>query len=128
MTSTQAVELKDRSIVILQRGKDKLGKKLGKTTAWIHRMELKKVGVRVSSGVEIKRIHDNGIDIVVDGHATTLEVDQVIVCIGQMVDDALYMHLLKSNKRVHKIGGALSADDLNAFRAIEEGTKLAMDL
>jgi len=128
MTSAQTEALKDRSIVILQRGKDKLGKKLGKTTAWIHRMELKKVGVRVESGVEIKRIHDNGIDIVVDGHAATLEVDQVIVCIGQMVDDALYMHLLKSNKRVHKIGGALSADDLNAFRAIEEGTKLAMDL
>jgi 2,4-dienoyl-CoA reductase (NADPH2) len=128
MTSAQTEALKDRSIVILQRGKDKLGKKLGKTTAWIHRMELKKLGVKVLSRAEIECIHDKGVDVVVDGHHSTLEVDQVIVCIGQMVDDGLYEKLQKNNRRVHKIGGAQSADDLNAFRAIEEGTRLALEM
>ncbi len=128
ITSEKTEAMKERRIVILQRGKEKLGKKLGKTTAWIHRMELQKVGVRVLSGAEIQRIHDKGVEFVVDGQASTLEADQVIVCIGQLVNEDLYERLVKNNRRVYKIGGSQSADDLNAFRAIEEGTKLALEI
>ena len=120
--------LKEKRIIILQRGNDKLGKRLGKTTAWIHRMELKKLGVEVMSGAEIRRVHDQGVDVIVDGNLSTMNVDQVIVCVGQMVDDKLFMQLQQTKKSVHRIGGALDAQDLNAFRAIEEGTKLAMRL
>jgi 2,4-dienoyl-CoA reductase (NADPH2) len=120
--------MKEKRIIILQRGNDKLGKRLGKTTAWIHRMELKKLGVEVMSGVEIRRVHDQGVDVIVDGNLSTVNVDQVIACVGQMVDDRLFMQLQQNKKSVHRIGGALDAQDLNAFRAIEEGTKLAMCL
>jgi 2,4-dienoyl-CoA reductase (NADPH2) len=91
-------------------------------------MELKKLGVEVMSGVEIRRVHDQGVDVIVDGNLSTVNVDQVIVCVGQMVDDKLFMQLQQNKKSVHRIGGALDAQDLNAFRAIEEGTKLAMGL
>ena len=116
----------DKKIYMLQRSNKKPGALLGKTTAWIHRMELKQAGVEVLSKVEYKHIHDGGIDLIQDGRPITLSVDQVIVCAGQELDERLYNDLLGLNKSIHRIGGALRADELNAQRAIEEGTRLGM--
>jgi len=117
-----------RKIYMLQRSDKKPGAMLGKTTAWIHRMELKQGGVEILSQIEYRRIHDGGIDLVRNGNEFTLPVDQVIVCAGQEMDERLYRDLLGLNKPIHRIGGALRSDELNAQRAIEEGTLLGMNL
>ena len=101
---------------------------LGKTTAWIHRMELKRAGVHVLNSVKYHRVHNDGMDVEIKGQLKTLQVDQVIVCAGQEIDDSLYVSLNGLNLPVHRIGGALKADELNAQRAIEEGTLLGMRL
>lgn len=116
----------DRKIYMLQRSDKKPGALLGKTTAWIHRAELKQAAVEVLNKVQYRRIHNGGIDLEQNGHAITLPVDQVIICAGQQPDDALYQDLLGLQKTVHRIGGALRSDELNAHRAIEEGTRLGM--
>lgn len=113
-------------IYMLQRSERKLGSSLGKTTAWIHRTELKQAGVQVLNAVKYLRIHNGGIDIEIKGQMQTLQVDQVIVCAGQQIDESLYVSLTELNLPIHRIGGALKADELNAQRAIEEGTRLGM--
>jgi 2,4-dienoyl-CoA reductase (NADPH2) len=118
----------DRKIYMLQRSNKKPGAMLGKTTAWIHRMELKQSGVEILSQIDYKCIHHGGIDLIQDGKSLTLPVDQVVICAGQEMDDQLYQDLLGLNKPIHRIGGALRADELNAQRAIEEGTLLGMRL
>jgi 2,4-dienoyl-CoA reductase (NADPH2) len=118
----------ESSIYLLQRKPGKIGSNLGKTTAWIHRLELKQAGVHVLSGVAYHRIHDGGLDISINGEAQTLEVDQVVVCAGQISNDKLYADLRGMNIPVHCIGGAVKADELNAHRAIEEGTLLGLRL
>jgi len=124
--STNEVESKGRSIYMLQRSNKRPGEMLGKTTAWIHRMELKRSGVQVLNSVKYLRIHNDGIDIEMNGRLKTLHVDQVIVCAGQEIDESLYTSLTGLNLPIHRIGGALKADELNAQRAIEEGTRLGM--
>jgi 2,4-dienoyl-CoA reductase (NADPH2) len=91
-------------------------------------MELKQGGVELLSGVEYHRIHDGGFDISRNGAFMTLAVDQVVVCAGQEMDERLYNDLNGLNKPIHRIGGALRASELNAQRAIEEGTLLGMRL
>ena len=117
-----------RNIYMLQRSNKRPGEKLGKTTAWIHRMELKRAGVQVLNSVKYLRIHDGGFDIEQNNELQTLQVDQVIVCAGQEIDNSLYVSLTELNLPIHRIGGALKADELNAQRAIEEGTLLGMRL
>jgi 2,4-dienoyl-CoA reductase (NADPH2) len=121
-----AVKPPDRRIFMLQRSDKKPGALLGKTTAWIHRAELKQAGVEVLNKVQYRRIHDGGIDLEQNGKPITLPVDQVIICAGQQPDDSLYEDLLGLQKPIHRIGGALRSDELNAHRAIEEGTRLGM--
>jgi 2,4-dienoyl-CoA reductase (NADPH2) len=123
---SHAVKPPDRKIFMLQRSDKKPGALLGKTTAWIHRAELKQAGVEVLNKVQYRRIHDGGIDLEQNGKPITLPVDQVIICAGQQPDDSLYEDLLGLQKPIHRIGGALRSDELNAHRAIEEGTRLGM--
>jgi 2,4-dienoyl-CoA reductase (NADPH2) len=118
----------ERNIYMLQRSNKRPGEMLGKTTAWIHRMELKRSGVQVLNSVKYLRIHNDGIDIEMNGRVKTVHVDQVIVCAGQEIDESLYASLSGLNLPIHRIGGALKADELNAQRAIEEGTLLGMRL
>ena len=91
-------------------------------------MELKQAGVQVMSGIRMNRIHDGGVELEQEGQAIHLAVDQVIVCAGQQLDERLFHDLKGINKPVHRIGGALRVDELNAQRAIEEGTLLGMRL
>jgi 2,4-dienoyl-CoA reductase (NADPH2) len=126
MMPQSKAHVSQRNIYMLQRSNKRPGEMLGKTTAWIHRMELKRAGVQVLNAVKYLCIHDGGFDIELKGQLQTLKVEQVIVCAGQEIDESLYTSLTGLNLPIHRIGGALKADELNAQRAIEEGTRLGM--
>lgn len=115
-----------REIVMLQRKTSKVGANLGKTTGWIHRASLLQRGVKMWSGVTYERIDDAGLHILHDGESQCLAVDNVIICAGQEPQRDLQVPLLAAGKIVHLIGGADMAMELDARRAIEQGTRLAM--
>jgi 2,4-dienoyl-CoA reductase (NADPH2) len=108
-----------REVFLLQRKSSKVGAKLGKTTGWIHRTGLKNKGVHMIAGCSYDKIDDQGLHITVDGNEKVLEVDNVIICAGQ---DPMREGL---NKPYHLIGGADVAAELDAKRAIDQGTRLA---
>ncbi len=114
-----------REIWLLQRKSSKPGKGLGKTTGWIHRLSLKKRGVKMMGGVQYKRIDEFGLHIEHDGKDKLLEVDNVIICTGQLPRRDLQESLKASGVKVHLIGGADVAAELDAKRAIKQGTELA---
>ncbi|HEX5161971.1 MAG TPA: NADPH-dependent 2,4-dienoyl-CoA reductase [Steroidobacteraceae bacterium] len=117
-----------RRVYLLQRKAEKLGSSLGKTTGWIHRTALKHRGVVMRGGVSYERIDDDGLRISSDKGPELLEVDHVIVCAGQESANELAAELATCGKPVHVIGGALLAAELDAERAIREGTELAARL
>ncbi|MFD6418263.1 FAD-dependent oxidoreductase [Streptomyces sp. NPDC060194] len=114
-----------RTVHLLQRKATKVGAGLGKTTGWIHRTELKHRGVAMVAGVTYDRIDDQGLHITVDGEKRLLEVDTVVLCAGQDPRRDLYEQLLAAGRTVHLIGGADVAAELDAKRAILQGTELA---
>jgi 2,4-dienoyl-CoA reductase (NADPH2) len=114
-----------RQIYLLQRKKTKPGAGLGKTTGWIHRSVLKKNNVKILNGVEYLAINDQGLLIRHDGREHLLEVDNVVICAGQLSELALAGELDTLGIRYHLIGGALKAAELDAKRAIEQGTDVA---
>ncbi|WP_069262099.1 NADPH-dependent 2,4-dienoyl-CoA reductase [Paraburkholderia nodosa] len=114
-----------RSVHLLQRRRSKVGENLGKTTGWIHRTALKARGVGMSSSVEYQRIDDDGLHVSIDGVPQTLAVENVVVCAGQEPLRELADQLLAAGRKVHVIGGAAEAAELDAKRAIHEGTTLA---
>ncbi|WP_435870115.1 FAD-dependent oxidoreductase [Eleftheria terrae] len=115
-----------RKIWLLQRKTSKVGDGLGKTTGWIHRASLKQRGVEMIPGVSYRKVDDEGLHITVDGRDLTLPVDQVIVCAGQEPQRELQAGLEAAGCRVHLIGGADRAMELDAKRAIGQGTELAL--
>ncbi len=115
-----------REVYLLQRTSSKVGAKLGKTTGWIHRADLAKKGVKMISGCEYVRIDDEGLHMKVAGEATTLAVDTVVVCAGQEPCRDVQAGL--NGVAVHLIGGADVASELDAKRAIDQGTRLAASL
>ena len=117
-----------RRIHLLQRKASKPGAGLGKTTGWIHRSELKHRGVTMLSGVEYLRIDDQGLHLRVNDETRCLAVEHVVVCAGQESRNALYETLVEAGRRVHLIGGARLAGELDAKRAIDEGARLAAAL
>jgi 2,4-dienoyl-CoA reductase (NADPH2) len=117
-----------REIYLLQRKMSKPGAGLGKTTGWIHRSVLKKNGVTMLNGVEYLSIDDKGLLIRQNGKEQILEVDDVILCAGQVSELTLAGELDASGIRYHLIGGALEAGELDAKRAISQGTEVADQL
>lgn len=117
-----------REIYLLQRKKGKPGARLGKTTAWIHREELKKYGVKYLDGVSYNKISERGLHILRDDKEMILEVDHILICAGQESERSVYDALKDKGKPLHMIGGAKFAGELDAKRAIEEGTKLALEI
>ncbi|MGL6202853.1 MAG: FAD-dependent oxidoreductase, partial [Giesbergeria sp.] len=115
-----------RKIYLLQRKTSKVGDGLGKTTGWIHRTGLKNRGVEMIPGVQYRKIDDAGLHITVDNKDMTLPVDNVIVCAGQDPNRELQAALEAQGVRVHLIGGADKAAELDAKRAIKQGTELAL--
>jgi 2,4-dienoyl-CoA reductase (NADPH2) len=112
-------------VFLLQRKSSKVGAKLGKTTGWIHRTGLKNKGVNMIAGCTYDKIDDQGLHITVDGNEKVLEVDNVIICAGQ---DPMRELVEGLNKPYHLIGGADVAAELDAKRAIDQGTRLAAEI
>ena len=117
-----------RQLWLLQRSPGKPGAKLGKTTGWIHRAALKAKGVQALAGVEYLGVDEAGLRIRVDGAERLLEVDHVVVCAGQEPLRELLEPLRAAGKPVHLIGGADVAAELDAKRAIAQGSRLASAL
>ncbi|MFJ3792552.1 FAD-dependent oxidoreductase [Kitasatospora sp. NPDC090091] len=117
-----------RSVHLLQRKTGKIGAGLGKTTGWIHRTELKHRGVVMVPGVTYDLIDDAGLHITVDGERQLLPVDTVVLCTGQEPRRDLDAALRERGLTPHLIGGADVAAELDAKRAIKQGTELAAAL
>ncbi|GHA92549.1 NADPH-dependent 2,4-dienoyl-CoA reductase [Streptomyces chryseus] len=117
-----------RTVHLIQRKATKVGAGLGKTTGWIHRTELKHRGVTMVAGAAYDRIDDEGLHVTVDGEQRLIPVDTVVLCTGQEPRRELYDTLLAAGLPVHLIGGADVAAELDAKRAIRQGTELAAAL
>jgi 2,4-dienoyl-CoA reductase (NADPH2) len=117
-----------REIWLLQRKTTPAGRTLGATTGWALRAELARRGVKILVGVEYRRLDDRGLHIVHDGAEKMLEVDHVVLCAGQEPVRSLHEELAARGVRSHLIGGAHVAAELDAFRAIDEGTRVALAL
>lgn len=118
-------QLSERRVGLFQRKETKVGAGLGKTTGWIHRTELKAKGVQMAPGVEYQKIDDAGLHLRINGADTVLAVDTVILCTGQEPRRELQPELEAGGAVVHLIGGADVAAELDAKRAIDQGTRLA---
>lgn len=115
-----------RQIVMLQRKASKPGQWLGKTTGWIHRATLLSRGVKMIPAVSYQKIDDDGLHVLINGEPQLLNVDHVVICAGQEPRRELAEPLRASGKTVHLIGGCDVAMELDARRAIAQGTKLAL--
>ncbi|EKN3571537.1 FAD-dependent oxidoreductase [Yersinia enterocolitica] len=120
------VHLSPRQIFLLQRKTSKVGEGLGKTTGWIHRTSLAMRGVKMLNSVSYESIDDEGLHIIRAEQASCLPVDTIIICAGQEPRRELHQPLLEMGKTVHLIGGADIAAELDARRAIDQGTRLAL--
>ena len=117
-----------RQVYLLQRKTTPIGAGLGKTSGWVHRAALKKKGVEQISGVNYERIDDDGLHITFGEkreRPRTIAVDTVVICAGQESVRDLEAGLTDAGVAVHVIGGADVAGELDAKRAIEQGTRLA---
>lgn len=143
-----------REVQLLQRKTSKHGATLGKTTGWIHRAGLANTGVEMIGGVNYDKVDENGnLHITIkrkvkksqgdkstsDGsgneerskyttESKVLEVDNIILCAGQVSLDELEAPLKAAGTTVFKIGGAQYAGELDANRAIDQGTRLALQV
>ena len=120
-----------RQVTLLQRKSERPGKRLGKTTGWIHRATLRMKGVEMVAGVNYERIDADGLHISF-GEArekpTLIEADTIVLCAGQLSQRSLADALEEKGRTVHVIGGADVAAELDAKRAIDQGTRLAATL
>jgi 2,4-dienoyl-CoA reductase (NADPH2) len=112
-------------VVMLQRRAGRMGRGLGVSTGWVLRLLLAKRDVAQLTGVSYHQIDEAGVHITVDGRERVLPADTVVICAGQEPARALYDALVARGVTVHVIGGAARAAELDAMRAIDEGTRLA---
>ena len=117
-----------REIFMFKRSKGKFGGNLGKTTGWIHRSTLKKKKVQFINEVQYTKIDDKGLHYVQNEEHKVLEVDNVVICAGQLPFKKLFAPLEAKGIKVHLIGGADIAAELDAKRAINQGSRLAAEI
>jgi len=117
-----------RQVWLLQRKTSKVGEGLAKTTGWARRLLLQKRGVNMVASVAYEKIDDAGLHIKVDGKPRVLDVDTVVICAGQEPRRELVEGLRQAGIATTLIGGADVATELDAKRAIEQGTQVAMGL
>tara|TARA_B000000565_G_scaffold117193_1_gene88367 strand:- start:3862 stop:5895 length:2034 start_codon:yes stop_codon:yes gene_type:complete len=120
-----------KEIFLLQRKNEKLGKRLGKTTGWIHRKSLEKKNVKMFAGVNYEQINTDGLLISFGEEKKdlqTLKVDSIIICAGQISEISLVEKLNINKINHHIIGGAKVANELDAKSAIDQGCRLAAKL
>ncbi len=126
--ATPRPERPARQVWLLQRSPGRPGARLGKTTGWIHRATLKAKGVKMLGGVDYLGVDDHGLRIRVDGAEQVLDVGTVVVCAGQEPRRELADALRTAGRNVHVVGGADLAAELDAKRAIDQGSRLAATL
>ena len=114
-----------RDVTLMQRKSDAVGKSLGKTTGWTHRLTLQRRGVKMLNGVEYLRIDDAGLHARVGDQPTLFDVDTVIVCAGQTPKRDLYDQLVRDGVKATLVGGAFEAAELDAKQAINQASELA---
>ena len=120
-----------RQVTLLQRKNERLGKRLGKTTGWIHRAALKMKNVEMIGGVNYERIDGDGLHVSFGEtreNPRLIEADTIVLCAGQVSDRSLADALEAKGVSCHVIGGADVAAELDAKRAINQGTRLALTL
>jgi 2,4-dienoyl-CoA reductase (NADPH2) len=128
---TARPEPSPRVVHLLQRKSTRVGAGLGKTTGWVHRAALKAKGVQQHTGINYERIDDDGVHLSYGPERrdpTVLEVDTVVLCTGQESVNVLGEELVARGRSVHVIGGADVAAELDAKRAIRQGTEVAAAL
>ncbi len=114
-----------REIYLLQRKTTPVGRGLGKTTGWTHRITLNRRGVNMLNGVQYLKIDDEGLHILVHDQPQTLNVETIIICAGQTSQRTLYDELQEGGLNVSLVGGAYEAGELDAKRAIDQASRLA---
>ncbi|MDP6173784.1 MAG: NADPH-dependent 2,4-dienoyl-CoA reductase, partial [Rhodospirillales bacterium] len=117
-----------REIYLLQRKTSRHGASLGKTTGWITRARLQNAKVNLLGGVTYEKMDDQGLHITIDEEPRILEVDNLVICAGQVPLWDLQAELETAGLPVHLIGGADEAGGLDARRAIDQGFRLASSL
>jgi 2,4-dienoyl-CoA reductase (NADPH2) len=118
----------DRQVYLLQRKSTPVGRGLGKTTGWTHRISLAQRGVKMINGLEYKKIDDKGLHITNNGIPDIIEVDTVVVCAGQLSNRSLYDELVALGADASLIGGAFEAAELDAKAAINQASYLAAEV
>lgn len=117
-----------REVYLLQRKNTPVGKGLGRTTGWTHRIMMEQRGVKMIPGVSYERIDDQGLHVLIDNKPEVLDVDSIIICAGQDSLRELQKPLEDSGKKVSLVGGADVATELDAKRAIDQATRLALEV
>ena len=119
------VETSGREVTLMQRKTDALGRNLGRTTGWTHRLTLQRRGVKMVAGVDYLKIDDQGLHTLVNGEPRLFDVDTIIVCAGQTSLRKLYDDLQAKGVKTAIVGGAYEAAELDAKRAIDQACRLA---
>ncbi len=120
------VEPSSRQVYLLQRKTTAVGANLGKTTGWVHKAGLKHKNVNMIAGASYEKVSDEGFHIRIGNEEKVLDVDTIVVCAGQEPLRAMYDELQQIGISTHLIGGAKEAGELDAKRAILNGTELAL--
>lgn len=115
-----------RKVTICYRSAGKFGAGLGKTTGWVHRLHLKKMGVQTCGEVTYTSIDDAGLHVTIKGKYHLFPADHIVICAGQVEQNQLLKTINESGLPVHIVGGARIAGELDAKRAIEEGTRVGL--
>ncbi|WP_339715247.1 NADPH-dependent 2,4-dienoyl-CoA reductase [uncultured Sneathiella sp.] len=115
----------DRDVTLLQRKTSPVGRGLGKTTGWTHRISLARRGVKMINGVEYLKVDDDGLHLRISDKYEILDVDTIIVCAGQLPLRTLYDELIEKGVDAELVGGAYEAMELDAKRAINQASYLA---
>ena len=119
------VESSGREVTLMQRKTDALGRNLGRTTGWTHRLSLQRRNVQMVGGVDYLKIDDEGLHTRVNGEPRLFDVDTIIVCAGQTSLRKLYDDLEAKGVKAAIVGGAYEAAELDAKRAIDQACRLA---
>lgn len=120
--------MSEKTVWLLQRRKGRVGKGPGKTTGWIHKRTLEKRGVTLLGGVGYEKIAADGLHITLDGNPLLLDADKIVICAGQESVRPFEDKWASLGEKMHVIGGADYAGELDAVRAIRQGVELAIKL
>ena len=121
----EAIAAPGRQVVMLQRKAGRMGRGLGVSTGWVLRLLLAKRKVAQMTGVTYRMIDDAGLHVTVEGQERVVPADTIVICAGQEPERSLYDDLVARGVVAHVIGGAERAAELDAMRAIDQGTRLA---